>query len=140
MDFGLRCMLRHRLIVSLIPLLAAAALAEAHFGGEPSPCGNGPTALAGDPGRQSGPGITVQLVDDPALADMAYVDDGDGAALCARIPSVPIRFTRSDQADYRLYLRSDRVSPQQAAALLIPMRGTPRPARAVIAAAAATVP
>jgi hypothetical protein len=90
--------------------------------------------------------VRVQLVDRPELADFAIVDDanvsdGDArdtasckinastryVAIAAHDrPAEPIIFLSDQPGDYRLYVQSSRISPRDAAALLIdaaPRRG-----------------
>jgi hypothetical protein len=150
-------MLRLRVLASLVPLLALAAIAEAHFGAAPHPCiaSRGIAyRLAQTPWQdalrvavvddETTPAVRVQLVDDPAAADFAFVDGNapaeagacEGAVATrwltvapadAADPDLRLRLTSDAAADYRIYVRSDQLSPQQAAALLIAVeRGTPR--------------
>lgn len=80
------------------------------------------------------PGLRMQLVDDPAVADFVLADDSDAAASDACHTSMPLKTIRIDDAaarpdltislasgnaapDFRLYVDSARFSHEEAAAL-----------------------
>jgi hypothetical protein len=82
------------------------------------------------------PDLRIQLVDRAEIADFVLVDDADTGAACRS--SVPVRTVRldaeapspdvtvalsagADPADYKIYVRSQRFSQSDAAALLAAM-------------------
>jgi hypothetical protein len=85
------------------------------------------------------PNLRMQIVDDPAAADFVLVDDGDAGSACqgavetiridnkAGSPDLTVALSRN-AADYKIYVRSERFSAQDAAALFAVMwrdaRGT----------------
>jgi len=75
------------------------------------------------------PNVAIQLVDTPDEADFVFADDGDAPSACrdrgtksvkidpaASAPDLVMAFT-TGSADYRVYARSNRLSPETAAAL-----------------------
>lgn len=142
-------MLRKTLIASVFPLLAAGILAQAQIGSAGAPClASGGTAwrLSTFPWQtdrqvaftqtRSQASVTVQLVEDPGLADFTYIDGPDSSAegtACegmaeahylavtgtSRDASATVYLSAEDGADYRIYVQSSRLSAREAAALLI---------------------
>ena len=81
------------------------------------------------------PDLRMQRVDDPAAADFVLVDDSDASLACEGVsgiesiridaaaakPDLTIALSR-EAADYKIYLRSDRYTEQDAAALAAVIR------------------
>lgn len=82
--------------------------------------------------------LRLQLVNDPATADFVMVDDGDRSTACHTIgaiksirldtnaakekkPDLTVSLSRA-AAPYKIYVRSARYTPQDAAALFAVMR------------------
>lgn len=82
--------------------------------------------------------LRVQIVDDAAVADLAIAEDGlpstgtcpvDDITRLVAISPTPvlgepvIHLSREDGADLRIYVASERITPRQAAALLVGVHG-----------------
>ena len=142
-------MLRLKLLVSIVPLIAAAIFARVEFFAGPGPCiavGSDSLQIATlpfhaelhvafteDPALAT---VRVALSDDPASADFAVIDDADGAedGSCRATPATrfiaisdqptsraPVIYLSPDggHADYRIFVRSRRLTDHQAAALIV---------------------
>ncbi|CCD96499.1 conserved exported hypothetical protein [Bradyrhizobium sp. ORS 375] len=145
-------MLRFKVLVSAVPLIAAAVFAKLELAPSPQPCiavGADSVALGAAPFRAD---LHVEFTDDPALAtvrvalaenpetaDLVVVDDapakeGEGCGLSAARqvvaiaadprPGSPLIYLVRDDAsdgpaDYRIYVRSSRVTAEEAAALIV---------------------
>lgn len=148
-------MLRFKVLVSAVPLIAAAVVAKLELAPSPQSCiavgadavtlGSAPfhadlrVDFTDDPALAT---IRVALADDPEDADVVIVDDApvteakdcgmsaaaDVVGLAAdRLPGAPLVYLARNNADhgpadYRIYVRSSRVTAEQAAALLIAAR------------------
>jgi hypothetical protein len=135
-------MTRNRLIVLLVLIVAlpAAATAPALLSAPAKPCfvaGNAAYRFA-DSGpadltvridnNAAHPDLRLQVVDDAASADLVLVDDGESAAACAgrierirldndaRKPDLVVALSRAPAA-HKIYVRSQRYSTREAAAL-----------------------
>jgi hypothetical protein len=145
-------MLRFKVLVPALPLIAAAVIARLELAPSPQPC----IAVGGDSvALGSGPypaDLHVDFTDDPALAtvrvglaespetaDLVVVDDSAasddvGCSVTAATQVVAIAADPSHlapriylaegraaagSADYRIFVRSSRVTAKQAAALLV---------------------
>jgi hypothetical protein len=144
-------MLRFKILVSVVPLMAAAVLARGGPGSASHPCiafGETPVELASVP---STAGLHVAFTDDPAratvrvqitdtaeAADFVVVDDGatsetdscqSDATRFVTISARPsgdspvIYLSGEGPADYRIYVRSKTLSPRDAAALIVGAAG-----------------
>jgi hypothetical protein len=146
-------MLRLKVLVSAVPLIAAAVLARFEFSPNPLPCiaiGADTLQIASAPWHAD---LHVSFTDDPKLAtvrvavsdsaetaDFAVIDDVDDTddSACQSTPStqfVAISAERSGSApviylshdnrpsDYRIFVRSTRMSEQDVAALIVGARG-----------------
>jgi hypothetical protein len=142
-------MLRLKVLVSAIPLIAVAVLARFELFPSPLPCiaiGADTLEIAPAPWHAD---LHVSFTDDPTLAtvrvsvseraetaDFAIIDDTDGAddSACRSTPAtqfVAISPERSDSApviylshddgpsDYRIFVHSSRLSEQDVAALIV---------------------
>lgn len=145
-------MLRISILAWAIPLIAAGGLAGGQFTPAAQPCiqmANQSVRIARgawqsqqhvsfttDPKAAT---VRVQIVDDPALADFAVVDDADPADLgaadgagCAMsgnvsyvgisslaAPAEPVIYLSPAPGDYRVYVRSTTFTAQDAAALIV---------------------
>ncbi len=81
-----------------------------------------------DPNAQT-PDVRVHHATTPDDADFVLVDDGTAPAACqtrattvrvsatAQTPDLVVGFAAADTADFRVYVRSERLSPEAAAAL-----------------------
>jgi hypothetical protein len=149
-------MLRFKVLVSVIPLIAAAILARIEFFPADRPCiavGFGTVQLATAPWHAD---LRVSFTDDPRLAtvrvavsdnavtaDFAVIDGPDGTEenVCAATTdtrfvaissrpsdSSPIIFLSHDDgpADYRIFVQSKRFSERDAAALIVGAHGNHR--------------
>jgi hypothetical protein len=148
-------MLRFKILVSAVPLIVAAILARVEFFPESRPCialGSGTVEIASAPWHAD---LHVSFTDDPRLAtvrvaisdnaeaaDFAVVDDANAAggnvceatrttqfiAISAReAGGAPIIYLSHEEgpADYRIFVRSDRLTDRQAAALIVGAHGQP---------------
>jgi len=151
-----RIMLRFKILVSVVPLIAAAALARIELFPAERPCiavGSGTVQLATAPWHAD---LHVSFTDDPKLAtvrvaisedasaaDFAVIDGADAAEenACAAtqatqfvaITSRPtaassVIFLSHDDgsADYRIFVQSKRFSERDAAALIVGAHGDRR--------------
>jgi len=141
-------MLRFKVLVSVVLLITAAIFARIEFCSAPQPCiavgsdslqiasplfhADLNVALTDDPALAT---VRVTLSDDAASADFAVIDDADSAdegsceatpatqfiAILARATSkAPVIYLSRDggPADYRIFVRSKRVTDREAAALI----------------------
>ena len=146
-------MLRLKVLASAVPLIAAAVLARFELFPGPLPCiaiGADTLQIATAPWHAD---LHVSFTDDPKLAtvrvavsdsaetaDFAVIDDVDDTddTVCQSTPAtqfVAISAERSTSApviylshgdgpsDYRIFVRSTRLSEQDAAALVVEARG-----------------
>jgi hypothetical protein len=146
-------MLRFKVLVSVVPLIAAAILARFEFFPADRPCiavGAGNVQLATAPWHAD---LHVSFTDDPGLAtvrvavsdnaetaDFAVIDETDTAeenacevnaatqfvAISSRATgSSPVIFLSHDDgpADYRIFVRSRRLTERDAAALIVGAHG-----------------
>lgn len=143
-----RIMLRFKILASTIPLVLAAifaggGLTPAHqpciaIGGSSVQLATAPwqaqsyVAFTDDPARAT---VRVQIVDTPETADFAIADDIDNAAetgcgvqAATRLIGIAnvgsssepvIYLSRDIEPDYRIYVHSTRVTPRDAAALIV---------------------
>ncbi|WP_041801261.1 hypothetical protein [Rhodopseudomonas palustris] len=147
-------MLRFGILASTIPLLLVGVFAGGELSPGPRPCialGDGAAQLAPTPWQAglhvsftddaSRASVRVQIVDAPEQADFTVVDDIDAAepAGCERgesprliaITPTPsgadpvIHLSRDRDADYRIFVRSSRVSEREAAALIVGANAAP---------------
>jgi hypothetical protein len=148
-------MLRFKVLVSAVPLIAAAIFALVEFFASPRPCiavgadslqiatlpfhADLHVAFTDDPALAT---VRVALSDDPASADFAIIDDADSTEdeSCQATPATQfiaisaqptakapvIYLTRKGgRADYRIFVRSRRMSDREAAALIVSAHGKP---------------
>jgi hypothetical protein len=148
-------MLRFKVLVSVIPLIAAAILARVEFFASPRPCiavGSDSVQIAtlpfhadlhvaftDDPAQAT---VRVTISDDAASADFAVIDDTDGTdeGSCAATPATqfiaisaqpvskaPVIYLSREggRADYRVFVRSRRMTEREAAALIVGAHGKP---------------
>jgi hypothetical protein len=148
-------MLRFKVLVSAVPLIAAAIFARIEFLSSPRPCiGVGADSLqiaalpfhadlhvafTDDPALAT---VRVVLSDDPASAEFAVIDDADGTedGSCEATPTTqfiaisaqltdkaPIIYLSRDggRADYRIFIRSKRMTEREAAALIVGAHSKP---------------
>lgn len=143
-----RIMLRFGILVSVIPLLLTGGIVRDWFPADFQPCIPGATAdvqvtrqswlatrsvsFTDNPAEAT---VRVEIVDQPDMADLSIVDDGEitGPAGCsmnspvrkiaitaAPVPGEPvIHMSREQGGDYRVYLASSRMSFQEVAALIV---------------------
>jgi hypothetical protein len=149
-------MLRFKVLVSVVPLIAAAILARIEFFPADRPCiaiATGTVQLASapwhadfhvsftdDPKRAT---VRVAVSDNAATADFAVIDGADTAeesactatadtqfvAVSSRPnPSSPVIFLSHDDgpADYRIFVQSKRFTERDAAALIVGAHGDHR--------------
>jgi len=149
-------MLRYKVLVSVVPLIAAAILARIEFFPADRPCiavATGTVQLATAPWHAD---LHVSFTDDPKLAtvrvavsdnaataDFAVIDGAEAADdnACAATASTqfvaissrpsaasPIIFLSHDDgpADYRIFVLSKRVTERDAAALIVGAHGDHR--------------
>ena len=142
-------MLRLKILVSAVPLIAVAVLARVELVPSQRPCialGTDTLQIASAPWHAD---LHVSFTDDPALAtvrvaltdraetaDFAVIDDAEGTeeATCTETPSTqfvavsahpsigaPVIYLSLDEspADYRIFVRSKRFSAREAAALIV---------------------
>jgi len=147
-------MLRIKVLVSTLPLIAAAVTAKVELAPSLQPCiavgadsfapGSAPfadlhVAFTDDPALAS---VRVAIADSPEAADFVVVDDSPshedrGCGVSAATKSVAMdagpthdvpriylamEGAAGEPADYRIYVRSSRFTPRQAAALLVAAR------------------
>ena len=148
-----RVMLRFNILVSVVPLMAAAILARLELASGPRPCvavGTEAIQIALSPWHAD---LHVSFTDDPSLAtvrvtladsadaaDFAVVDDTSETetGACAtpltrfvaiaesRLDDAPVIYLSQDgPADYRIFVRSRRFTVREAAALIVGARGGP---------------
>jgi hypothetical protein len=147
-------MLRFKILVSVVPLMAAVVLARLELMPGPRPCiavGTEAMQIALSPWRAD---LHVSFTDDPSLAtvrvgladsvatsDFAVVDDTADAedSACAtpqvtrfvaidgsRMVGAPVIYlSRDGPADYRIFVRSKRLTVREAAALIVSARDGP---------------
>jgi hypothetical protein len=148
-------MLRFKVLVSVIPLIAAAVFARVEFLAGQRPCiavGSDSVQIASlpfhadlhvaftdDPAQAT---VRVAISDDAASADFAVIDDADGTDenSCAATPATqfiaisaeptakaPVIYLSRDggRADYRIFVRSKRMTDREAAALIVGAHGKP---------------
>ena len=145
-------MLRFRILVSAVPFVAAAIFAGVETFDSPRPCitiGSGTLEIGSAPFHAD---LHVSFTDDPALAtvrvaltdnaaeaDFAVVDDVEESEenACATTPATQyvavsgaptaaapvIYLAEGGPADYRIFVRSKRFTPREAAALIVGARG-----------------
>ncbi|BAM86250.1 signal peptide [Bradyrhizobium oligotrophicum S58] len=142
-------MLRFKVLVSAVPLIAAAVIAKIELAPSPQPCiavgadtlalGSAPfhadlhVDFTDDPALAT---VRVALADDPGTADFVVVDDApvteardcgmtaatDAVGLTADpLASAPLIYLARDKAgdgtaDYRIYVRSSRLTARNHAA------------------------
>jgi hypothetical protein len=149
----LRFTLRYKILVSAVPLVAAATFAGVEVFDSPRPCiavgaetleiGSEPwhadlhVSFTDDPALAT---VRVALTDNAAEADFAVIDDvvadnEDNA--CRTTPSTQfiavsveptkaapvIYLAQGGPADYRIFVRSKHFTPREAAALIVGARG-----------------
>ena len=146
-------MLRFKILVSVIALIAAAILARIEFFPSPRPCvalGSGTVEIASAPWHAD---LHVSFTDDPRLAtvrvaisenaaaaDFAVVDDLETIddKACEATPAtrfvaistrrdgdMPVIYLSHEDrpADYRIFVHSKRFTDRQAAALIVGAHG-----------------
>lgn len=138
--FVVRNMLRLSILSSVIPLVLVGGVTHDWTHASVRQCfaapAAGSVAFTADPLAAT---VTVQIVASAELADLAIVEEAQGAepANCgldqaARLvtitthpqPDEPVvHLTRDADADYRIYVDSRTISPKQAAALIVALRG-----------------
>jgi hypothetical protein len=151
----LRFKLRYKILVSAVPLIAAAIFAGVEASDSPHPCialgsetleiGSAPwhadlhVSFTDDPALAT---VRVALTDNAAEADFVVVDDVGSSEenACATTPATQfvtvsaepttaapvIYLSQGGSADYRILVRSRRFTPREAAALIVGAR-TERP-------------
>jgi hypothetical protein len=141
-------MLRFKVLVSVVPLIAVAMFARGELSGGVRPCiaiGDTPVQITSVPWRAelhvsftSDPAaatVRVQIADSAAAADFAVVDDVDSAETGACAGAGPVRLLAISEnpsisapviylsadgpADYRIYVRSSSFTAREAAALIV---------------------
>jgi hypothetical protein len=147
-------MLRFKILVSIVPLMIAAAFARGGVAAVPHPCiviGDAPVQITSVPWRaQLHVGFTgdpalatvrVQITDSAEAADFTMVDDVDSAeaGACEATgttrflaisenpeASAPVIYLSTDgPADYRIFVRSKSFTARDAAALIVGASGGP---------------
>jgi hypothetical protein len=148
----LRSNKRFRMLASALPLVLAGVFARVEWLPSPRPCitvGETSVQIApspwqaelnvsftADPARAT---VRVQVVDSPEAADFTVVDDVDVEEASACEGIAPVRFvaitaaaaamepviylSQDTGADYRIYVRSKRFTPREAAALIVGASG-----------------
>ena len=149
-----RIMLRFKILVSVVPLMAAALMARLELTPGPRPCvavgsdamqiATSPwhadlhVAFTDDPARAT---VRVVLADSADTADFTVVDDagdaeGNACATTQASRYVLITDTPADgapviylsdggPAEYRIFVRSKQMTEREAAALIVGARGLP---------------
>ena len=149
-----RIMLRFKVLFSVVPLMAAAVVARLELTPGPQPCvavGSDAMRIATSPWHAD---LHVSFTDDPSLAsvrvaltdsadaaDFTVVDDSGEAedSACAMtqmtrfvlIADSPpdgapvIYLSQGGPAEYRIFVRSKRMTEREAAALIVGARGLP---------------
>ena len=149
---GWRSILRFRVLVSVVPLAAAAIFARVELVPGPRPCiavGDQSVQIASmpwvadlhiaftdDPANAT---VRVQVADSPDNADFAVVDDIDNAEdnACEMNPATQliaisghastgapvIYLSPNGPADYRIFVRSKSFTAREAAALIVGASG-----------------
>ena len=144
-------MLRFKILASTLPLVVAMFFARGEWIPASQPCimigetsvqlatmpwqAQMKVAFTDDPSRAT---VRVQIVETPDTADFAVADDVEntsetgcsvtaatrliGISSAATVSGPVIYLTRDDDADYRIYVHSKRVTPRDAAALLVGAR------------------
>ncbi len=148
----LRFRLRYTILVTAVPLVAAAIIAAVDASQSPRPCiaiGNSTLEIGSEPWHAD---LHVSFTDDPALAtvrvaltdnaaeaDFTVIDDvasGEENA-CAATPTTqfvavsaePVRtapiiyLAQGGPADYRIFVKSNRFTAREAAALIVGAHG-----------------
>jgi hypothetical protein len=148
-------MLRFKILISAVVLIVAAILARIEFSPSSRPCialGSGTVEIASAPWHAD---LHVSFTDDPRLAtvhvaisdnaeaaDFAVVDDANAADgnACEATPATrfiaisareaggaPVIYLshQAGPADYRIFVRSNRFTDRQAAALIVGAHGQP---------------
>lgn len=148
-------MLRFKILVSVVPLVAAAILARVEFFPSPHPCvalgaanleiGSAPwhadlhVSFTDDPHLAT---VRVAITDNAENADFAVVDDVDAADdnACDTTPATqyvaiathasktaPVIYLTHDAAaaDYHIYVHSRRFTMREGAALIVGAHGQP---------------
>ncbi len=147
-------MLRFGILASTLPLLLFGVFAGGELTPAPRPCiaqGDGAAQLVAAPWQAAmhvsftedaaRASVRVQIVDAPDQADFTVVDDidsaepagceaGEPARLIAITPTPSgadplIHLSRDGNADYRIFVRSRRVTEREAAALIVGANGKP---------------
>lgn len=148
MSGRVRIMLRFKILASSIPLVLAAMVAGGGWVPANPPCiaiggisvqfaavpwqAQFHVAFTDDPARAT---VRVQIVDTPDSADFTIADDidnasesGCGVTAGTRLIGIAggvsasepvIHLSRDGDADYRIYVRSSRITPRDAAALIV---------------------
>jgi hypothetical protein len=148
----LRFRLRFKILVSAIPLIAAAIVAGVDVLESPRPCiavgaetleiGSAPwhadlhVSFTDDPALAT---VRVAVTDDAAEADFAVIDDVEGSEenACGETPATQfiavsaqpdtaapvIYLSQGGPADYRIFVKSKRFTQREAAALIVGARG-----------------
>jgi len=149
-----RIMLRFKVLFSVVPLLAAAVVARLELSAGPQPCiavGSDAIRIATSPWHAD---LHVGFTDDPSLAsirvaltdsadtaDFTIVDDTGEAEGSACAMTWAIRFvliadsppegapviylSQGGPAEYRIFVRSKRMTDREAAALIVGARSLP---------------
>lgn len=142
LEFVVRIMLRLSILSAVVPLALLGGVAYELTHASAGQCFTPPVtrsvAFTSDPIAAT---VTVQIVTSAELADLAVVDEAgaseancglDQAARLIKInrdprPGEPIvHLTHEADADYRIYVDSQAISPEQAAALIVAARGGQR--------------
>src|ERR1700748_42212 len=153
----MRIMLRFKVLVSVVPLIAAAILARIEFFPADRPCiaiATGTVQLASAPwhadlhvsftDEPKSATVRVAVSDNAATADFAVIDGADAAEenACAATADTqfvaissrpsgasPVIFLSHDDgpADYRIFVQSTRFTERDAAALIVRAPGDRRP-------------
>lgn len=145
-------MLRFKILASSIPLVLVAMFAGGGLTPAAQPCiaiggvavqlatapwqAQSYVAFTEDPARAT---VRVRIVETPETADFTVADDVDnasetgcGATAATRLIGVTagisvsepvIYLSRDGEADYRIYVASSRVTPRDAAALIVGANG-----------------
>jgi hypothetical protein len=151
------CMLRFKVLASVVPLLIAAAFARGGLLPGSRPCiaiGDTSVEIADLPWQAqlhvsftddpAAATVRVQIADSAEAADFAVVDDVDSpeagaceanaatqlvAIFATPSAAAPVIYLSPDgPADYRIFVRSKSFTARDAAALIVGASGTPPPA------------